>query len=75
MTERTDRTERCEVCRWWQADNPDTGTCHRHAPRPAEPHMTNWPTRPRRMSGVASSSYRRRPHPLRPCGDPWNLSG
>ena len=46
MTERTDRTERCEVCRWWQADNPDTGTCHRHAPRPAEPHMTNWPKTP-----------------------------
>ena len=46
MTEPTERTERCDCCRWWEAANPDEGTCHRHAPRPAEPHMTNWPKTP-----------------------------
>ena len=39
----TERTERCELCRSWQADNPDIGTCHRHAPRPAETRTTHWP--------------------------------
>ena len=39
----TDRTERCDVCRSWQAANPVTGTCHRHAPRPAETRTTHWP--------------------------------
>ena len=42
----TERTERCELCRSWQADNADTitGTCHRHAPRPSgEAQAAHWP--------------------------------
>ena len=44
MTEPTGRTERCEVCRWWEAvkSSQNLGTCHRHAPtEPSKKH--NWP--------------------------------
>ena len=42
----TERTERCELCRSWQTDNNAdtiTGTCHRHAPRPAKKLKLHWP--------------------------------
>ena len=43
MTEPTERTERCDCCRWWEAINPTLGTCHRHAPQPAAARPTHWP--------------------------------
>ena len=42
----TERTERCDVCRSWQAANTDVGTCHRHAPQPEGTRgkgRTRWP--------------------------------
>ena len=46
MTEPTERTERCDCCRWWEEalDHSPLGACHRHAPRPAETYSPrNWP--------------------------------
>ena len=42
MTEPTERPERCELCRWWESQRSDIGTCHRHAPISTE-RVNPWP--------------------------------